>query len=177
MGGGNSIQNPHQPCLTCRPFRFFFFFLAQSRERGSDAEYLECFSRLKIAWLLGYIFWGKVGFPPLCPHWSPDTGGALCGCVCGEQTLLITESGAGRLTIVSSFHRPGRQLLRSCHCLDGVFFFCGVAAPPSWFLFKCGSPRCGLASGVSGSSERQGCLPWAVCSPSQRIGEMLLRGQ
>lgn len=57
------------------------------------------------------------------------------------------------------------------------FLFCaGGGALPSWFL-KSGGSRCGLASGVSGSSEQQGYMPWAACSPSQRIGEMLLKGQ
>lgn len=37
-------------------------------------------------------FYGEVGFPPLCPHWLPDPGRALCECVCGEQTLPITQS-------------------------------------------------------------------------------------
>lgn len=67
-------------------------------------------------------FYGKVSFPPLCPHWLPDTGRALCECVCGEQTLLITESGAGReegLRSSQSFYGRGGQLLKlSSYCVD-----------------------------------------------------------
>lgn len=43
--------------------------------------------------------------------------------------------------------------------------------------FERGGPRCGLAIGASGCVELQGCMPWAVSSPCQRTGEMLLKGQ
>lgn len=60
----------------------------------------------------------------------------------------------------------------------GLFFRlvvveCGRPA----FDFERGGSWCGLAGGASGSGELQGYMPWAVSSPCQRTGEMLLKGQ
>lgn len=60
------------------------------------------------------------------------------------------------------------------------FLDCFVIFPLLWFWsvdvllfdFERGGSRRGLAGG-----ELQGCMPWAVSSPCQRTGEMLLRGE
>ena len=91
-------------------------------------------------------------------------------CVGNRRCLLQRAVQAQR----RACHRLQLLLLRfSCcpHCFYAFF------RRRRWFLLKCGDSRCGLASGVSGSREQQGCVPWAACSPSQRTGEMLLKGQ
>lgn len=42
-------------------------------------------------------FYGKVSFPPLCPHRLPDTDGAcsVCVCVCGGVLCVWRTDAAG----------------------------------------------------------------------------------
>lgn len=168
------------------PFRIFFviFVAAQNGERGSDAECFQCFSWLKIARLLGHIL-RESGFPTIVSslvarYWQSRAR----MCAWRTDAAYYTERcrQRGSLTIVLSFYRRGRQRLQPCYRLDWFYASFVVAVLVSLccrpgFFFKCGSSRCGLASAVSGSSEQQACMPWAVCSPSQRTGEMLLKGQ
>lgn len=96
-GGKIPLRTPTNPAWRYSTLAFYFFFLfffflpAQMGKGAAMQTTLSVFLRGRSA-----TFYGKVGFPPLCPHWLPDTGRALCGCVCGEQTLLIPESRAGR---------------------------------------------------------------------------------
>lgn len=129
-------------------------------------------------------FYGKVGFPPLCPHWLPDPGWALCECVCVECRHCCCQRALQQAER-QGCDRPELLLQRPAAALLLLLLPFSVVLPcchPGWFLLfyffvNRGASRCGRASGVSGSSEQQGCMSWAVCSPFQRTGEMLLKGQ
>lgn len=178
------LRTPTNPAWRYNIFFFIFFFCSQSGDRDSDAESSEGFSQSQIARLLGCVLW-ESRFPTIVSSLVARSWLSFVWmCVCGVQTLLLPESAAaGRETgLRSSGASPAEA--SSCSTPAPGAFFCSVAVLPSW-LFFCffyffvnrGASRCGRASGVSGSSEQQDCMSWAVCSPSQRTGEMLLKGQ
>lgn len=137
-------------------------------------------------------FYGKVSFPPLCSQRLPDTDRAcrllcsVCVCVCVWRAYAAgfreqhrkrqSSDRVGALKVKAAL-----LILKVTVCLSrlALLFHPVVVWERSRpaFDFDCGISCRGLASGASGSGEQQGCMPWAVSSPCQRTGEMLLRGQ
>lgn len=70
-----------------------------------------CLCESKVWVCSSATFYGKVSFPPLCPQRLPDTDRACRLCVCGEQTLLVSESSTGRdrvhIVFGASMVKPG----------------------------------------------------------------------
>lgn len=116
--------------------------------------------------------------------------GLVDGCVCGgvlsvrNRRCWLQREAQEKAELGSCWRLSGdgRQQFKTLECRGASLNWC-VFDP---LLVECclpaldferGDSRCGLASGASGCGELQGCVPWAVSSPCQRTGEMLLRGQ